>query len=71
MGEGGGLQHTMVAPKLQQIQKSVKKNFLQRLLHLVFPMLFGQNDGTPQWGAGISRGGGGGVTRGGEGTFEK
>ena len=45
------------------LQWNLKKNCLQRLWRLVFPMLFGPSDGPPPWGGckrwGITWGGAG------------
>ena len=49
---GGGLLHTMVALKLQQLQYNLKNIFLRRL---GFAMLLGQVT-VPPWGGGIARG---------------
>ena len=59
-GGGGGLHHTMAAPKLQQFQYNLKRNF-QHLWRL-FPMLFGAIDGCSNevGEGGIAMGGGGG-----------
>ena len=51
----------MEALTLQQFQYTRKKNFLRRLWHLVFPVVFCQSDAPPPWGGGgLQRGAGGG-----------